>query len=108
MRSDVLTAWAPFASTSYHLRGVACLHVSLLETWEKTHQTITFVTHDLMEAITLHPTGSSSAPALDPRSVILVRRQCGEPAASADRPAGVEHVTHIESPEDSANGRTSR
>ncbi len=29
------------------------MHASLLEIWEKTRQTIVFVTHDLMEAITL-------------------------------------------------------
>jgi len=55
MRSDVLTAWAPFASTSYHLHRVACLNASLLEIWERTRQTIILFTHDLIEAIPSYP-----------------------------------------------------
>jgi len=48
VRSDVFTGWAPFASTSYHLHGLICLHAALLEIWENTRQTGVFVTHDLM------------------------------------------------------------
>jgi hypothetical protein len=44
----VLTAWAPFVSTSYHLHGVAWLLAPLIEIiWEKTGETIIFVAHDL-------------------------------------------------------------
>ena len=41
----------PFGALDTHTK--TRLHASLLEIWEKTRQTIVFVTHDLMEAITL-------------------------------------------------------
>jgi NitT/TauT family transport system ATP-binding protein len=41
----------PFGALDTHTK--TRLHASLLEIWEKTRQTIIFVTHDLMEAITL-------------------------------------------------------
>jgi len=41
----------PFGAFDTHTK--TRLHASLLEIWEKTRQTIIFVTHDLMEAITL-------------------------------------------------------
>jgi NitT/TauT family transport system ATP-binding protein len=41
----------PFGALDTHPK--TRLHASLLEIWEKTRQTIVFVTHDLMEAITL-------------------------------------------------------
>jgi NitT/TauT family transport system ATP-binding protein len=41
----------PFGALDTHTK--TRLHASLLEIWGKTRQTIVFVTHDLMEAITL-------------------------------------------------------
>jgi NitT/TauT family transport system ATP-binding protein len=41
----------PFGALDTHTKTK--LHQSLLEIWEKTRQTLIFVTHDLMEAITL-------------------------------------------------------
>jgi NitT/TauT family transport system ATP-binding protein len=41
----------PFGALDTHTK--TRLHASLLDIWEKTRQTIVFVTHDLMEAITL-------------------------------------------------------
>jgi NitT/TauT family transport system ATP-binding protein len=41
----------PFGALDSHTKTK--LHQSLLEIWEKTRQTLIFVTHDLMEAITL-------------------------------------------------------
>jgi NitT/TauT family transport system ATP-binding protein len=41
----------PFGALDTHTK--TRMHASLLEIWEKTRQTIVFVTHDLMEAITL-------------------------------------------------------
>ena len=48
---QILLMDEPFGALDTHTK--TRLHASLLEIWEKTRQTIVFVTHDLMEAITL-------------------------------------------------------
>jgi NitT/TauT family transport system ATP-binding protein len=48
---EILLMDEPFGALDTHTK--TRLHASLLEIWEKTRQTIVFVTHDLMEAITL-------------------------------------------------------
>ena len=48
---EILLMDEPFGALDTHTK--TRLHASLLDIWEKTRQTIVFVTHDLMEAITL-------------------------------------------------------
>ena len=48
---QILLMDEPFGALDTHTKTK--LHQSLLEIWEKTRQTLIFVTHDLMEAITL-------------------------------------------------------
>jgi NitT/TauT family transport system ATP-binding protein len=48
---QILLMDEPFGALDTHTKTK--LHQSLLEVWEKTRQTLIFVTHDLMEAITL-------------------------------------------------------
>ena len=48
---EILLMDEPFGALDTHTK--TRLHASLLEIWEKTRQTIIFVTHDLMEVITL-------------------------------------------------------
>jgi NitT/TauT family transport system ATP-binding protein len=48
---DVVLMDEPFGALDAHTRMV--LHAELIRIWERTHNTIIFVTHDLAEAITL-------------------------------------------------------
>ena len=48
---DVILMDEPFGALDAHTRMV--LHAELIRIWERTHNTIMFVTHDLAEAVTL-------------------------------------------------------